>query len=177
MDGFRTLRATWGLVREHAGAYVALNVVYYGLVVVGAVFAAFNPELQELLIEAVGKVHGANITQLAEILDITKGGVSQMVNKLVEKKLIRKVKELGNKRDVLLILTTLGKDIFEKHEFFHQHIFECFAAEVAQVDNDVLEKVDAFMEKTEKGMQCFINEFCEEDFKCFCEMKMKEKGC
>lgn len=55
MDGFRTFRDAWGLAREHAGVYVALNVVYYGLVVVGAVFAAFNPELQELLIEAVGE--------------------------------------------------------------------------------------------------------------------------
>jgi hypothetical protein len=49
------MRAAWGLAREHSGIYVALNFVYYGLVIVGVVFAAFNPELQQLLIEAVGE--------------------------------------------------------------------------------------------------------------------------
>ena len=44
-----------GILRRHKAAYATINVVYYGLVAVGALAAALNPGLQELLIEQVGQ--------------------------------------------------------------------------------------------------------------------------
>jgi hypothetical protein len=41
-------------IKESRRAYIILNLVYYGLVVFGMVYVAFNPSLQQLLIDAVG---------------------------------------------------------------------------------------------------------------------------
>ena len=41
-------------IKEFRRAYIVLNLVYYGLVICGMVYVAFNPALQQLLLEAVG---------------------------------------------------------------------------------------------------------------------------
>ena len=41
-------------IKEFRRAYIVLNLVYYGLVICGMVYVAFNPSLQQLLLEAIG---------------------------------------------------------------------------------------------------------------------------
>ncbi len=48
------LNSAWGLVQENRHAYIIINIVYYGLVVIGMVYVAFNQKLQEELLNAVG---------------------------------------------------------------------------------------------------------------------------
>ena len=48
------IQSAWSLVRENKRAYIVINVVYYGLVIIFMVVAAFNPSLQDMLLEAVG---------------------------------------------------------------------------------------------------------------------------
>jgi hypothetical protein len=48
------LKTAWGLVRENWRAYIVLNVIYYGLVVICMIYVAFNQKLQEELINLVG---------------------------------------------------------------------------------------------------------------------------
>ena len=48
------LKSAWGLVLENRRAYIVLNVVYYGLVVIFMIYVAFNRPLQQSLLEAVG---------------------------------------------------------------------------------------------------------------------------
>ena len=43
-------------------------------------------------IEAIGNNSRINVSQLAELLGITKGAVSQMINKLVRKQFVKKTK-------------------------------------------------------------------------------------
>ncbi len=42
------------IVREHRRAYLALNILYYGLILAGMAYVVFNPSLQQELLEAVG---------------------------------------------------------------------------------------------------------------------------
>jgi hypothetical protein len=49
------LTGAWGLVQENRRAYIAINIAYYGLVVICMVYVAFNQELQTRLINAVGE--------------------------------------------------------------------------------------------------------------------------
>ncbi len=42
------------IVRTHQRAYLVLNLFYYGLIVVGMIYAAFNPALQQTLMQSVG---------------------------------------------------------------------------------------------------------------------------
>jgi hypothetical protein len=48
------LKSAWGLVQENRRAYIVFNILYYGLVIVFMVYAAFNQELQDELIKAIG---------------------------------------------------------------------------------------------------------------------------
>ena len=50
----KVLRSALEIVKECRRAYIVLNVVYYGLVVVGMIYVAFNPSLQKTLLEAAG---------------------------------------------------------------------------------------------------------------------------
>jgi hypothetical protein len=48
------LKSAWGLVQENRRAYIVLNVIYYGLVIVCMIYVAFNQKLQEDLLNLVG---------------------------------------------------------------------------------------------------------------------------
>ncbi len=48
------LKSAWGLVQENRRAYIIINIVYYGLVVIGMIYVAFNQKLQEELLNLVG---------------------------------------------------------------------------------------------------------------------------
>jgi hypothetical protein len=48
------IQSAWALVQENKRAYIVINVVYYGLMVIFMIVAAFNPSLQSMLLDAVG---------------------------------------------------------------------------------------------------------------------------
>src|SRR5512139_772059 len=48
------LKSAWGLVQENRRAYIVLNAIYYGLVIVCMIYVAFNQELQKELLNLVG---------------------------------------------------------------------------------------------------------------------------
>ena len=79
-------------------------------------------------IRAIGENPRINVTGLAEHMGVTKGAVSQTVNKLVRKRLARKTAAPDNAREVLLELTDAGWTGFRNHEEFHSRIFD-FARE------------------------------------------------
>ena len=70
-------------------------------------------------IQAIGRHSGINVTRLAEKAGVTKGAVSQTINKLVRKGLVRKTHARGNEKEVILELTDLGWVGFQNHEKFH----------------------------------------------------------
>ena len=49
------IKSAWALVLENRRAYFVLNAVYYGLVVIFMIVAAFNRPLQDMLLESVGE--------------------------------------------------------------------------------------------------------------------------
>ncbi len=60
------LRTSWQVVREHKRAYVALNLLYYGLVLVGMAYSLANPQVQKDLINLVGEAFSPS-GQLGEV--------------------------------------------------------------------------------------------------------------
>lgn len=75
-------------------------------------------------IRAIGENRGINITKLAEHLGVTKGAVSQMINKLVKKKMVKKTHSYDNAKEILLELTDLGWIGFRNHEQFHMEMLD-----------------------------------------------------
>lgn len=50
----RWLTPAFTIIRTHRRAYQWLNVMYYGLIVLGILYATFDPALQKLITDAVG---------------------------------------------------------------------------------------------------------------------------
>ena len=74
-------------------------------------------------LQAIGQHPKINITALAEHMGVTKGAVSQMITKLVKKKMVRKIYTKGNKKEVILELTDLGWIGYHNHGKFHMDMF------------------------------------------------------
>ena len=79
-------------------------------------------------IRVIGQNRTIRVTELAERMGVTKGAVSQTVNKLVRKKLVRKRQAADDAREVLLELTDLGWVGFRSHEQFHMDMFDTVRA-------------------------------------------------
>ena len=75
-------------------------------------------------IQAIGKSVGINVTQLAEKMGVTKGAVSQMVSRLVEKGMVQKTHPQDNAKEVALGLTELGWIGFRNHERFDLDVLD-----------------------------------------------------
>lgn len=48
------IKSAWALVLENKRAYIVINAVYYGLVIICMIYVAFNQPLQDQLLKAVG---------------------------------------------------------------------------------------------------------------------------
>ena len=94
-------------------------------------------------IDSIGKNNGINVTNLAEKLGITKGAVSQMVNKLKKRDLVTKLKDSDNDKEVILLLSKKGKIAFNGHIKFHADIYKDF---IPLLENTSIEGINSFKE-------------------------------
>ena len=74
-------------------------------------------------IDAIGKKPKINVTELAQYLGITKGGVSQMVDKLIKKNMVSKKMVSLTENEVSLDLTEEGKLVYKGHEEYHEKFY------------------------------------------------------
>jgi DNA-binding MarR family transcriptional regulator len=110
----------------------------------------YNFGIDELLtpaeihtIDCIGRNSGINVTNLAEKLGVTKGAVSQMVNKLKKKDLVTKLKDSENDRDVILLLSKKGKTAFDGHIKFHMDMYNDI---MRLIENISINEINSFME-------------------------------
>ncbi|WP_285716479.1 MarR family transcriptional regulator [Pelosinus sp. IPA-1] len=68
------------------------------------------------LMTLIGDFENINVTELALKYGATKGAVSKMVKKLVQKNLVKKSRTQENEKEVLLSLTAVGITIFNEKE-------------------------------------------------------------
>ncbi len=78
----------------------------------------FPSEMNTL--EAIGKSVGNTVTDLCKAFGVTKGAVSQIINKLLSKGYIKKERNETYYKEIYLSLTAKGKKVFDKHEIFHR---------------------------------------------------------
>lgn len=77
-------------------------------------------------IRIVGMNENINMTQLAEIMGVTRGAISQTIRKLVFKNFILK-ENSNNRKEFSLRLSEKGRIVFKGQESFQQELFS-FAA-------------------------------------------------
>jgi DNA-binding MarR family transcriptional regulator len=72
------------------------------------------------VIQGIGKHPGINVTELASLLGITKGAVSQTLIKLAKKNLVIKNRHNDNDKEIALFLSSDGMMVYILHEDFHK---------------------------------------------------------
>jgi DNA-binding MarR family transcriptional regulator len=77
-------------------------------------------------IAMIGKNHQVNMTQLAELMGVTKGAISQTIRKLVSKNYIMKSNTV-NRKEINLTLSDKGQLVYKGQDSFQKELFT-FAA-------------------------------------------------
>lgn len=78
------------------------------------------------MVACIGDYPSINVTKLAAMRGVTKGAASQMIYKLVDKKLVLKSVSPDSDTEVCLNLTELGLKVHKAHQEYHDHVGDQF---------------------------------------------------
>ena len=105
-------------------------------------------------IHTLAAVHhhaGRNASELAVILGVTNGAITQVVGKLMNKGLIEKYHLRGNQKEVYFRLTQKGEVAYAGHERCDAVRFGDLLNYLSSLQEGELEIIEAFFEKLEMG--------------------------
>ena len=97
-------------------------------------------------LDAVGRLDKTNITEIASTLNLTKGAVTKITAKLLQKGHLEKFQREGNRKEVHFSLTDSGREVYELHLMRHRQLEENemnFLAEFSQEEQTIL--IDFFL--------------------------------
>ena len=75
-------------------------------------------------IHAIGDHKGIKLTDLAALMNVTNGAVSQTISKLTRKKLVKKIYNDKNAKEINLYLTEKGWIGFKNHDSMHMQMYD-----------------------------------------------------
>jgi DNA-binding MarR family transcriptional regulator len=78
----------------------------------------YSSEIHTL--DMIGKHPGITVTELADRQGISKSALPKIIHKLIQKDLIYRYQETGNKKNILLELTRKGRIAVQHHFEFHE---------------------------------------------------------
>ncbi|MBI6547208.1 MarR family transcriptional regulator [Xenorhabdus lircayensis] len=77
--------------------------------------------LSELhVIQCIGAAGLLNITSISQAMKMTKGAISKICAKLLQRSIVEKLKMVDNQKETYFSLSIKGKRIFAAHEKLHQ---------------------------------------------------------
>lgn len=98
------------------------------------------------VIDCIGKNQLPNTTFISKELNMTKGAISKITSKLLEKDLIRGNRLENNKKEIYFTLTSQGKEAFEIHEKLHIIENEKFIRMLNKYDKEELNTISNFLD-------------------------------
>jgi DNA-binding MarR family transcriptional regulator len=107
----------------------------------------------------LGHRPGINVTELAQRLEVTKATVSEMISKLETNGLVRKTRDAGNNKEVLLHITSACRVILEEVDRRHQRVFQDLTSILAEMNEASYEVVIRVL----KRFEYYLDEFLRED--------------
>lgn len=75
-------------------------------------------------VEAIGNTPDNNVRIIADVLGVTPSAASQVIKKLKDRGLVRKIRGIRNEKEVSIELTEQGLIAFTNHAQTHAHIQE-----------------------------------------------------
>ena len=97
-------------------------------------------------IEYIGKSADANVTKLAQTFYVTRGAISKLTKKLMEKGLIESYQKPSNKKEVYFRLSKQGKEIHKIHMNLHKEFQKRDKVVFAQVTEKQFDAMLRFAE-------------------------------
>ncbi|TKH16502.1 MarR family transcriptional regulator [Bacillus wiedmannii] len=107
-------------------------------------------------IEYIENNADSNVTQLAEAFYVTRGAISRMTKKLIQKGLIESYQKSENKKEIYFRLTEKGKEIYKIHEDLHKEFQERDKAVFEQVTEEEFDSIISFVEKYSRHLDAEI---------------------
>ena len=107
---------------------------------------AYNPS-EIHCIAYIGEDMDSNVTKLAESFDMTRGAISKLTKKLINKGLIESYQRADNKKEVYFNLTSQGKKIYNIHEDIHRELKDRDQPFFNQVTEEQLDVILDFANK------------------------------
>ncbi|TPG88305.1 MarR family transcriptional regulator [Brevibacillus laterosporus] len=112
--------------------------------------------LSELhVIACIGKQGQVNVTAISQEMDMTRGAISKISTKLLQRGFLLKKQRADNQKEVHFQLTSTGEEIFRVHEELHEQAekrVEGFLQKYACSELDFIDRLltDAIAEHTNK---------------------------
>ncbi|MEK4837907.1 MarR family transcriptional regulator [Bacillus sp. FSL L8-0152] len=107
-------------------------------------------------IEYIENNADSNVTQLAEAFYVTRGAISRMTKKLIQKGFIESYQKSENKKEIYFRLTEQGKEIYKIHENLHKEFHERDKALFEQVTKEEFDSIIRFVEKYSRHLDAEI---------------------
>lgn len=107
-------------------------------------------------IEYIERNVDSNVTKLAESFYMTRGAISKLTKKLIEKGIIESYQKSDNKKEIYFRLTDQGKVIYKIHEDLHNEFQERDKAVFEQVTEEQFDSMLSFVEKYSRHLDAEI---------------------
>lgn len=75
-------------------------------------------------IDCIHTLDICNVTNIANKMKMTRGAITKITKKLIEKSYIKRIQVSENKKEVYFELEEKGLEVYEKHKLVHQKAFE-----------------------------------------------------
>ena len=111
------------------------------------------PHSEAHLLDAVKEHDGAKASELAGIMGITNGAVSQITKKLLAKALVEDYKLPGNRKEVFFRLTPLGEKVYRGHRKHHNKIDAGFFDYMAGLKEKDLQVIYNFLDVITQSLE------------------------
>lgn len=104
-------------------------------------------------IELIGENEGASVTDLAKLIGVTKGAVSQTLKRLDAKGLTIKEEDPANTSRSIIGLTNKGKTAFYAHKHWHETMDGGFKEYFHTLEQDKIDFLDQFLTRIENFLK------------------------
>ncbi|WP_371362454.1 hypothetical protein SRRS_35960 [Sporomusa rhizae] len=115
----------------------------------------YSSEIHTL--DMIGKHSGITVTELADRQGISKSALPKLIHKLIEKDLVYRYQEPGNKKNILLELTDKGRIAIQHHFEFHETFDSGIMKKINSLTpeeylflSDLLQELEQYIDHTEQ---------------------------
>ncbi|WP_046226492.1 MarR family transcriptional regulator [Paenibacillus dauci] len=109
-------------------------------------------------IDYIGKHTEANVTRLAESLYMTRGAISKITKKLLDRQLIQSYQKQDNKKEIYFKLTEQGESVFAIHDQLHREFQQRDQLVFEQITDEQFDSMLNFIQKYSQHLDQEIQE-------------------